>query len=50
MIFYLHLKITYDNNKCHIGNCGFISNLCGCVQTQVKEKDNRPRSKVSGYL
>lgn len=42
MIFRLHLRFTYDNYKCHIGSCGFISNLFVCFQTQVKEKDNRP--------
>ena len=42
MIFYSHLCFTYDNYKCHIGSCCFIGNLCVVIQTQVKEKDNRP--------
>ena len=45
MNIHKHLTVTYDNNKCHIGNCGFIGNLCVVIQMQVKEKDNRPVSK-----
>ena len=44
MICCLHLCFTYDNYECHIGSCGFVSNLCVVIQTQVKEKDNRPAS------
>ena len=50
MIFYLHLYVTYDNDKRYFSNCCFISNLFAYFQAQVKEKDNRPASNQCGYL
>ena len=42
MIFCLHLKVTYDNDRRYISCRNCYSDYFASYETKVKEKDNRP--------